>query len=55
MTRKYELTLFGCDDSTDVILTLTNEQKNWLDSIMAKVEEASTSGCMSTMSLERIK
>ena len=41
MERKYTLTVVGSEAGTEVTLNLTNEQKNWLNSVVAKVNQES--------------
>jgi hypothetical protein len=49
---KCQISLRGCDDSTEFIVDITKEQIKFLKSIEEISEEVSTYGCMPTMIIE---
>jgi hypothetical protein len=48
---KYRIKVSGCDDSTYINRDLTEQEYAFLVSIAADITEASTYGCMPTMTL----
>lgn len=47
-----KVTLYGCDDETNVTLEMTQEQYSFLQEIEEKVNKASTYQCEPTMSVK---
>ena len=54
-TKKYTISVHGCDDSTIIFEELTKEELEFLKHIQTKVNETSTYGCMPTMEIELYK
>ena len=54
-TKKYTISVHGCDDSTIIFEELTKEELEFLRHIQSKVNETSTYGCMPTMEIELYK
>lgn len=49
--KTYILTLDGCDDSTEIKLSLSDEQRDFLLSVEKQIKEAASYGCQPTLSL----
>ena len=54
-TKKYTISVHGCDDSTIIHEELTKEELEFLRHIQSKVNETSTYGCMPTIEIELYK
>jgi hypothetical protein len=54
MRKKYKVSVYGCDDTTTVIVELTEEEYAHIKDIAAKVTEASTYCCMPTMDVTSV-
>ena len=50
-TKKYTISVDGCDDSTIIFEKLTKEELEFLKRIQSKVNETSTYGCMPTIEI----
>ena len=50
-TKKYTISLDGCDDSTIIFEELTKEELEFLKRIQSKINETSEYGCMPTMEI----
>lgn len=48
-TKKYEITVDGCDDYTKIIKELTTEEYKLLKEVSAEITEASKFVCMPRM------
>lgn len=53
--KDYLIAVHGCDDSTHVSMTLTDEQAALLSELAEKVEKASTYQCMPTMEIKLLE
>lgn len=48
-TKKYEITVDGCDDYTKIIKELTEEEHELLKEVSSEITNASEYGCMPRM------
>ena len=54
MTKIYEISVHGCDDSTTIRQELTFEEYEFLDTIAEKITNASNYICMPIMEIEEV-
>lgn len=55
MKRKIKFWLHGCDDSTPIIMDVTDDEYKFLEKIVQLSMESSTYGCMPVAEIEEIK
>lgn len=55
MKKIYEISVDGCDDSTEIKQELTFEEYEFLKMIAEKITNTSSYGCMPTMSIREIE
>lgn len=55
MSETYNICVSGCDDSTEVQMVLSDEEAAVLARVAENITNASTYGCMPTMSVSRIE
>lgn len=53
--KKYIITLYGCDDITNIPMYLDEKQLKLIEALCKKSEECSEYGCMPTMGVEEYK
>lgn len=51
---KYKVSVDGCDDSTEVEIEFTDAEAETVKRVAEAITEESQSGCMPTMTLEKI-
>ena len=52
---KYDISLYGCDDSTTITLDLTRDGVELIERLEELFKQASTCGCMPTLGIEASK
>ena len=53
--KKYKISNIGCDDYTEGVFELTEEQYEFLDNLFEELNKNSTYGCMPTIYVEEIQ
>lgn len=53
--KKYKIENWGCDDVTEGIFELTDEQYQFLNKIFEELNKNSKYCCMPTISIERVE
>ena len=51
---KYKITNVGCDDITEGVFELTEEQHKFLETLFEELNKNSTYGCMPTIYIEEM-
>jgi hypothetical protein len=51
MKKPYKITVSGCDDSTSIVVELTNPERATVEMVAQQITAASTYGCEPSMTI----
>ena len=54
-TKKYVISVDGCDDYTEIVKEMTVEEYELLEDVSNEITNASRNGCMPTMDIKEAK
>lgn len=53
-TETYRIRLIGCDDTTEFVMDITEDEAALIRRVAEKSDETSNYGCMPTMTIEMV-